>query len=871
MKERYNPADIEGKWQQRWEEAGAFDVDSVARDKFYLLEMLPYPSGRLHMGHVRNYSIGDVVARHLRMRGKQVLHPMGWDAFGMPAENAAVERGRHPREWTYDNIEQMRHQLKRLGLSYDWRREFATCDPGYYRHEQEMFLRMLEQGIAYRKNALANWCEQCATVLANEQVDDGACWRCGGQVVQKEMPQWFLRITRYAEQLLEGIEQLHGGWAEDVLAMQRNWIGKSLGADIRFRLSEPVDGQLELGIFTTRPDTLWGVTFMSIAAEHPLALSLARGTPRQAEVADFVARIRTEHKLTRPGEENDKKGIFSGRTCLHPFTGQVLPIWIANFVLMDYGTGAVMAVPAHDQRDFEFAKQYGLPIRVVIKPPDESLDPATMTCAYEEPGVMVNSGELDGTPSEEGKAAVTRKLAESDRGGPATSYRLRDWLVSRQRYWGAPIPVIHCPDDGVVPVPREQLPVELPSDVEITGKGGSPLQRHEGFVNVACPKCGKPARRETDTFDTFVESSWYFDRYITPQHEHGPVQPETGRAWLPIDLYVGGKEHAVMHLLYARFWQRMMIDLGYLPPDTPREPFTRLLNQGMVCREFYYRPDPANPAHKLYYYPEETELREGTRVLKETGEPVQTGGVVKMSKTKRNTVEPDQIIGKYGADTARLFILFAAPPEGQVDWSEAGVEGANRFLQRLWRLVREHRERLQGVAPFAGGALEGPAAELRRAVHRAIERVTHDLSDRLQPNTAIAAQMELVNALTAFTPESEVDQQVAREGIEALLHMLSPFAPHIADELYGEIGGTPPLLLRPWPEVDPAALHEDTVEIPIQVNGKVRGRIRITKDAPEQEVIAAALQEANVAVHLKDKKIKKTVYVPGRILTLAVG
>jgi leucyl-tRNA synthetase len=871
MKERYDPADIEARWQKRWEEAGAFDVDGAADEKFYLLEMLPYPSGRLHMGHVRNYSIGDVLARHLRMRGKRVLHPMGWDAFGMPAENAAVERGRHPREWTHDNIEQMRRQLRQLGFSYDWRREFATCDPQYYRHEQEMFLRMLERDIAYRKDALANWCEHCATVLANEQVDDGACWRCGSQVVQKEMPQWFLRITRYAEELLEGIEQLRGGWAEDVLAMQKHWIGKSVGADIRFRLSEPMAGADELRVFTTRPDTLWGVTFMSIAAEHPLAVGLARGTPREAEVTGFVERIRAEHKLTRPGEETDKKGIFTGRTCLHPFTGEVLPIWVANFVLMDYGTGAVMAVPAHDQRDFEFARAHGLPVRVVIQPPGEQLDADAMTAAYEEPGVMANSGELDGTPSEEGKARVTRKLAESDRGGPATSYRLRDWLVSRQRYWGAPIPVIHCPDDGIVPVPREQLPVELPTDVEITGAGGSPLQRHERFARAVCPKCGKEARRETDTFDTFVESSWYFDRYITPRHEGGPVEPEAGRSWLPIDLYVGGKEHAVMHLLYARFWQRMMIDLGYLPPDTPREPFTRLLNQGMVCREFYYKPDPANPTHTIYFYPEETELREGSRVLKQTGEPVQTGGVVKMSKTKRNTVEPDEIVGKYGADTARLFILFAAPPEGQVDWSEAGVEGAHRFLQRLWRMVRGCRDDLRKVAPFRAGSLQGPAADLRRTVHRAIERVTHDLSDRLQPNTAIAAQMELVNALTAFGPRSELDWQVMREGIEALLHMLSPFAPHVADELYQAIGGKPPLLLRPWPAVDPAALHEETVEIPIQINGKVRGRIRIAKDASEQEVISAALREPNVSVHLKDKNIKKTVYVKGRILTLAVG
>jgi leucyl-tRNA synthetase len=871
MKERYSPGDIESKWQKTWSETGAFEVDDATGDKFYVLEMLPYPSGRIHMGHVRNYSIGDVVARFLRMQGKKVLHPMGWDAFGMPAENAAIERKRHPLEWTYSNIEQMRSQLKSLGFSYDWRREFATCDATYYRHEQEMFLRMLQSGLAYRKHALANWCDQCATVLANEQVDDGCCWRCGSAVVQRAMPQWFLRITKYAQELLDGIEQLRGGWPDDVLQMQTHWIGKSVGADIRFPLCEPVDGVTELEIFTTRPDTLYGVTFMSIAAEHPLAFSFVKGTEREAEIKAFIDVICAEHKTRRTSDDTEKRGIFTGRYCIHPFTGQKIPIWIANFVLIDYGTGAVMAVPAHDQRDFEFARKYGLPIKVVIQPEGKPLDSRSITEAYEGSGVMVNSGPFEGVPNEAGKSKVIDKLASERKGGSAVSYRLRDWLVSRQRYWGAPIPVIHCPEHGVVPVPTEQLPVLLPQDVEITGTGGSPLARHRDFMHAKCPTCGADSKRETDTFDTFVESSWYFDRYTTPHCESGPIEAKTARSWLPIDLYIGGKEHAVMHLLYARFWQRMMIDLGYLPKDTPREPFSRLLTQGMVCKEFYYRTDPANPSHKLYYYPEETELRSGVRLLKETREPIEIGNVVKMSKTKRNIVDPDEIIKKFGADTARLFILFAAPPEGQVDWNEDGVEGVHRFLQRVWRFIRERKEAIETVAPYNSGELSDSAAAVRRVIHRTIHRVTFDLSERIQPNTAIAAQMELLNALTAFEPRSESDRGVLREGVDALVSLLSPFAPHIADELFSILGGKGTLLHKPWPQVDARALVEETIEIPVQINGKVRGRVRVAKEATQEDVVAAAIADQAIASRLQSQTIKKTVYVPGRILTLVVG
>lgn len=873
MEERYTPSEIEPKWQQKWAESGAFrvDDDATGKEKFYLLEMLPYPSGRIHMGHVRNYSLGDAFARHLRMRGKHVLHPMGWDAFGMPAENAAIERKRHPKEWTYENIAQMREQLKKLGLSYDWDREFATCDPEYYKHEQAMFLRMLEKGIAYQKNALANWCEKCATVLANEQVEDGKCWRCGGIVIQREMKQWFLRTTQYAEELLTGHAELEGKWPEQVLTMQKNWIGKSLGAEIRFALKEPVGDHSEIAVFTTRPDTVFGVTFLSIAAEHPLATKLLEGTPHEEEGRAFVERLRNEHRTKHVSEAMEKEGFFTGRFCVHPLTGKEVPIYVANFVLMDYGTGAVMAVPAHDQRDFEFARKYGIELNVVIQPDGKpALDAKSMKEAFTEAGRTVNCGGHDGLASEDAKRAFVDLLEAKNAGKGTVSYRLRDWLVSRQRYWGAPIPVIHCDDCGVVPVPAKDLPVRLPEDVVITGDGGSPLARHDAFRNVPCPKCGKAAQRETDTFDTFVESSWYFDRYTSPRFEGGPVDPNVAKSWLPVDLYIGGIEHAVMHLLYARFWQKMMIDLGYLPEGTPREPFSSLLTQGMVCKEFYSLPDPQNPAHTHYFYPEDTEMRDGVRVVKETGLPVNVGGVVKMSKSKRNIVDPDEIIRQYGADTARLFMLFAAPPEAQVDWSEEAVEGASRFLARVWRLVRTRLDVLRATSPYAGGELSENATVLRRTIHRTIDRVTRDLGERRQPNTAIAAQMELVNALSAFDAKDDSDRAVLREGIDVLVRLLSPFAPHLADELNEVLGGKTTLLHAEWPVFDAKAVEEDSVEVGVQVNGKVRGRVRVAKDASQDVVLEAARAETNVAAHLSGKDLVKVIYVPGKILTLVV-
>jgi leucyl-tRNA synthetase len=875
MDERYNPREIEPKWQQRWADAAAFSTESnqghaADAEKFYLLEMFPYPSGRIHMGHVRNYSIGDVMARHLRMRGKRVLHPIGWDAFGMPAENAAIERGRQPHEWTYANIAQMREQLKKLGLSYDWSREIATCDPSYYRHEQDVFLSMLERGLAYRKHALANWCDTCGTVLANEQVEDGLCWRCGSVVVQKAMAQWFLRVTEYADELLTAIESLRGHWPEDVLQMQRNWIGKSYGAEVQFPLDVPIAGETSIAVFTTRPDTLFGVTFMSIAAEHPLALELVAGTERAGEVSAFIEKVQLEHKSKKGADVADKRGIFTGRYAIHPITAAKVPIWIANFVLMDYGTGAVMAVPAHDERDYEFAQAYDLPIRVVIKPAGTELD--ALGLPYVDAGVLTQSGEFDGLASDDAKRRITEQLSAAGKGRATVSFRLRDWLVSRQRYWGCPIPVIHCERDGIVPVPRADLPVVLPLDVQITGTGGSPLAHVADFVNVTCPKCGGAARRETDTFDTFVESSWYFDRFTTPHYEKAPVEPNAARAYLPVDFYIGGKEHAVMHLLYARFWQRIMVDLGYLPKDTPREPFKVLLSQGMVCKEFYYRTDPNNPAHRIYYYPEDTTLQpDGTRVDKVTGEAVIIGNVVKMSKTKRNIVDPDDIIAQYGGDTARVFMLFAAPPEGQVDWSLAGVEGAHRFLSRVWRLVRDRQAAIRDVSAYREGELSEAARSLRRSTHRTIERVTNDLSTRYQANTAIAALMEHLNALSDFKADSAVDRAVLREGVETLVVLLSPFAPHIADELNEQLGGSGTLLHAGWPSLDRAALHEAMVEIPVQINGKVRARVSVARGASEEVVLAAAKDQARVQAELAGKTLRKVVFVPDKILTLVVG
>ncbi|HEY2922064.1 MAG TPA: leucine--tRNA ligase, partial [Candidatus Binatia bacterium] len=695
MEERYQPDIIEEKWQRLWADNQTFQVaEDPSRPKYYVLEMFPYPSGRIHMGHVRNYSIGDVVARYKRMRGFNVLHPMGWDAFGLPAENAAIERGVHPEIWTQENILYMKTQLQRMGFSYDWEREVATCDPEYYRWNQWIFLQFFKKGLAYKKSSFVNWCPSCETVLANEQVIDGACWRCDTAVVQKELEQWFFRITDYAEELLHDLEKL-SGWPDKVLTMQRNWIGKSIGAEIEFPL---VGRETALRIFTTRQDTIYGATFVSLAVEHPLALALSGGTAQEKAVEGFIERFRNVSQAKRGAEEAEKEGVFTGAYCRNLFTGENIPIYLANFVLMEYGTGAVMAVPAHDQRDFEFAKKYGLPIRVVIQSRDRRLAAENLTEAYVDDGIMVQSGQFSGLANTDGKEKVAAYAEAKGWGKKAIRYRLRDWGVSRQRYWGTPIPIIYCDKCGTVPVSEDQLPVVLPKDVPFTGKGGSPLRESQLFSTVACPKCGGTARRETDTMDTFVDSSWYFFRYASAKFDQAPFDPEKGRYWMAVDQYIGGVEHAVMHLLYARFFTKALRDLELAKVD---EPFTNLLTQGMVSKETY------QCVEHNWLFPGELigSEKDGWR-CPYCNRPVEKGRVEKMSKRKKNIIDPEDLINRYGADTARLFTLFAAPPEKDLEWSDQGVEGAYRFLTRLWRMVFQHREL------WADGAANGESAGL---------------------------------------------------------------------------------------------------------------------------------------------------------------
>ncbi len=824
MDERYIPKDVEDKWQRFWEEGAAFRACADAGgEKYYLLEMFPYPSGRIHMGHVRNYSIGDVLARFMRMRGRNVLHPMGWDAFGMPAENAAIKHRSHPATWTYENIEYMRSQLKKLGFSYDWDRELATCHVGYYKWEQRIFLEMYRKGLVYKKNSFVNWCPKCETVLANEQVEDGCCWRCDSSVEQRELDQWFFRITDYAEELLEYTYRLPG-WPERVLTMQRNWIGKSLGCEIDF----PLEGRdAAIRVYTTRQDTLYGATFMSLAPEHPLALELT--TPgRREEVAAFVDRVKRTDKTKRTADEMEKEGVFTGSYCLNPVTGRRMPVYLANFVLPEYGTGAVMAVPTHDQRDFEFARKYGLSLVVVIQPEGESLDPETMEAAFTGEGIMVNSAAFDGLKSAAAKDLIADYLEREGIGKKTVNYRLRDWGISRQRYWGNPIPVIYCERCGVVPVPDEDLPVLLPMDATFTGEGGNPLARIESFVNVPCPECGGPARRETDTMDTFVESSWYFLRYCCPRYEDGPLDRKEAEYWMSVDQYIGGIEHAVLHLLYARFFTKALRDLGYVDID---EPFTNLLTQGMV-------------------------IKDGA----------------KMSKSKGNVVDPDALIGTYGADTARLFSLFASPPERDLDWSDQGVEGSYRFLNRVWKMVGEIAPLVLGAGPVDVSALDESGAALRRTAHKTIKKVTEDIEDRFHFNTAIAAIMELVNAITSFEGKKDPGcAPVLREAVESVVLLLAPFVPHIVEELWDGLGHAGGINAASWPAWDESALVEDEITIVVQVNGKLRGKVGVAAGAGEDEVKAAALADEKVLAHTEGKTVRKIVYVPGKLLNIVVG
>ena len=825
----YDFKDIEEKWQKAWEDQACFRTgESRDGKKYYVLEMFPYPSGRIHMGHVRNYSIGDVVARYKRMQGFDVFHPMGWDAFGLPAENAAIKNNTHPAKWTYENIANMRTQLKRLGYSYDWEREIATCHPGYYRFEQEFFLKFLKKGLVYRKNAPVNWCPSCHTVLANEQVEEGLCWRCDSEVQQKELSQWFLRITDYAEELLSALDTLTDGWPERVLTMQRNWIGKSVGAEISFKVKD-LDEHID--VFTTRPDTLFGATFMSLAPEHPLVEKLIPGTGNEDEVRAFVDRISKMDRIVRTADDLEKEGVFTGRYCINPLNGREMPVYVANFVLMGYGTGAVMAVPAHDQRDFEFASKYDLPKQVVIMPRDGSLDAETMTEAFTAPGVMANSGTFDGMDSEGAKQAIIDHLAADNLGKPTVNYRLRDWNISRQRYWGAPIPVIYCDACGIVPVPVGDLPVELPLDVKVNPDGRSPLPDCESFVNVTCPACGKPARRETDTMDTFVESSWYFARYTSARNEDAPFAPEDAAYWLPVDQYIGGIEHAILHLLYSRFFVKALRDEGYLTHD---EPFKNLLTQGMVLL-----------------------------------------GGSKMSKSKGNVVDPDEMIGKYGADTVRLFCLFAAPPEKDLEWNDKGIEGSSRFLNRLWRLVDELEDILSPTGPCVSvdGELSDAGKELRRKEHDTVRRVERDIENKFQFNTAIAAMMELVNTL--YTTKDDLHgsadgPRLVSSAISSLLVTLSPIAPHICEELWSRMGYTRALATEPWPRHDPEALKTSEVTVVVQVNGKLRGQISVAADATSKDIETQALNDQNVARHIEGKNIVKTIVIPGKLVNVVV-
>jgi leucyl-tRNA synthetase len=857
---KYKPQEIERKWQRRWDEAGVSRCpDELSAPKYYCLEMFPYPSGRIHMGHVRVYTIGDLLARFKRMQGFQVLHPIGWDAFGLPAENAAHRHGTHPAKWTWENIAFMRGQLKEMGISYDWDREFATCSPEYYKWEQLFFLWMLRDGLAYRKRATLNWCGECQTVLANEQVNgDGTCFiHDQTPVAQKELDQWFIGITKYAEELLSGHRELEGRWPANILEMQRNWIGRSEGAEIRFPLDE---GGADVTVFTTRPDTLFGATFMSMAPEHPMVMEFAKRTGREREVREFVARVAGQDRIARTSEDLEKEGVFTGGYCVNPATGNRIPVYAANFVLYDYGTGAVMAVPAHDQRDFEFARKYGLPVTVVVQPEGEALDPATMTAAHEGPGRLVGSGAFDGISSEEGKRAITLHLEGKRLGRGTIQYRLRDWGVSRQRYWGCPIPVIHCEACGIVPVPEEDLPVVLPEDLPYTRERGNPLAGAEHWVRVPCPSCGKPGRRETDTFDTFVESSWYFLRYIDPKNDRAPLDPEKMRRFAPVDQYVGGVEHACMHLIYARFFHKYLRDKGLAPGN---EPFERLLSQGMVCMQ-----TAECPKHG-WRYPEEVDEKGKCR---QCGETVDVGRSMKMSKSKRNVVEPSSLIERYGADTARLFILFAAPPEKDLDWNEQGVEGAFRFLNRIHRLVAPRAKAIADAA--AGWDDSGEVRAIRQVTHRTLIKVTGDIEDRSHFNTAISAVMEMVNFLY-LVPEAAWGRPASaaalREAVEILLHMLSPFAPHMGEELWERIGGKGLLCSRPWPAADVDVAREEEIEVVVQVNGKVRSKLTIGAGAGEDEVRERVMADPKVREYTAGGEIRKTVYVPGKLFSIVVS
>ncbi len=816
MSTPYKPEVVEQEAQQYWEDARSFEVDEDPnKEKFYCLTMFPYPSGKLHMGHVRVFTISDVIARYQRMQGKHVLQPMGWDAFGMPAENAAIKHGVPPAEWTYKNIEEMRGQLDRLGYGYDWSREVTTCRPEYYRWEQWLFTKMFEKGLVYRKNSVVNWDPVDQTVLANEQVIDGRGWRSDALVERREIPQWFMKTTAYADELLDELDRMPG-WPDSVKTMQRNWIGRSEGVELSF----DVAGEDEpLTVYTTRPDTLMGVTYMAVAAEHPLAAKAAATSP---EITAFIEECVKTDAAEATLETMEKKGMPLGISAIHPLTGDEVPLWVANFVLMSYGTGAVMAVPGHDERDWEFAKKHGVPIRQVIAPADGS-DIDIQEQVFVDKGVLVNSGRFDGMDYETAFNAIADHFEETGRGRRTINYRLRDWGVSRQRYWGAPIPIIYCDDCDAVPVPEEDLPVVLPENVKVTGTG-SPLKDMPEFVNVACPACGKDARRETDTFDTFVESSWYFARYACPDSDDAMLD-ERAAYWTPVDQYTGGVEHAILHLLYSRFFQRVMRDEGLTDVS---EPFTNLLTQGMV-------------------------LKDGA----------------KMSKNKGNVVDPQELIERYGADTVRLFMMFAAPPEQSLEWSDEGVQGSYRFLKRFWTAVTDHAD-AGPVEPLQKGALDDTQKALRRKTHQTIAKISDDFGRRSSFNTVVAASMELINAVNKFDDASAQGRAVEREALEAVVLMLSPMTPHVCHSLWHALGHESALIDERWPAFDESALELDMIELVVQVNGKLRGRVSVPADAGKDTIEEIALADDNVQRFVDEKPVRKVIVVPGRLVNVVV-
>lgn len=802
----YNFKNVEAKWQKKWEETNQYKTDTrdTSKPLYYTLEMFPYPSGKIHMGHVRNYSIGDVVARFKKMEGYNVLHPMGWDSFGLPAENAAIKHGIHPAKWTYENIDDMKKQLKLLGLSYDWERELATSNPDYYKFTQEIFIKFLEAGLAYKKKSFVNWCPSCETVLANEQVIAGQCERCDSVVIKKELEQWYFKTTEFAEELLNDLDTLDG-WPEKVKVMQRNWIGKSHGAEIIF----DIDGTDEqMTVYTTRPDTTYGTTFMALAPENPLVKELVAGTEYEADVDAFIQKMHTQTEIERTSTDTEKEGMFIGKYVINPITNRKIPLWIANYILMDYGTGAIMGVPAHDDRDKEFATKYNIEIIDVI----------------DEDGKMINSEEFNGMDCKEAQDKITEKLAKEGRGKKTVNYRLRDWLLSRQRYWGVPIPVVYCDDCGMVPVDKKDLPLLLPTDVEFTGKGESPLTTSKTFVNTTCPKCGKPAKRDVDTMDTFVDSSWYYLRYIDNKNEDCMFDSELVNKWMPVDQYIGGVEHAIMHLLYARFFVKALKKVGMLDFD---EPFKNLLTQGMV-------------------------LMDGS----------------KMSKSKGNTVSPLEIIDEYGADTARLFVLFAAPPERDLDWSEQGVEGCFRFLNRVYRLVDELKDMVKTNAEIKVSTKEDKA--MRFTIHSTLKKVTDDLSFKFGFNTAIASLMELINEMYKYKELDTKDNGIIKEGIETIITILAPFTPHMGEELWQMIGKEGSIFDISWPKFDESALVKDEVEVVVQVNGKVRAKLNIDANMSKDDMEKVALENEKIKASIADKTIVKVIAVPKKLINIVV-